>query len=50
MPNAYMIRNSMGKTDDILESKMLGAEKSDFDEGCLMLNAYLVGVLWLAIS
>jgi len=29
---------------------MWGAEKSDIDEGCLVLNAYLVGVFWLAIN
>ena len=40
----------MGKVDDVVESKMLDAEKSDFDEGCLALNAYLVGVFWLAIN
>jgi len=45
-----MIRCSMEKIDDILESKMWGTEKSDDDEGCLVLNAYLVGVLWLQIN
>ena len=40
----------MEKIDDILESKMWGTEKSDDDEGCLVLNAYLVGVLWLQIN
>ena len=45
-----MIRHSMGKIDDILESKMWAAEKSDVDEGWLVLNAYLVGVLWFAIN
>jgi hypothetical protein len=35
----------MGKIDDILETKMWAAEKSDDDEGCLVLNAYLVGAL-----
>jgi hypothetical protein len=35
----------MGKIVDILESNMWAAEKSDDDEGCLVLNAYLVGVL-----
>jgi hypothetical protein len=40
----------MGQIEDILESKMWGAEKSDVDEGCLVPNAYLVGVLWLAIK
>jgi len=45
-----MIKHSMVKIDDILESKTWGAEKSDVDEGCLVLNAYLVGVLWLAIN
>jgi hypothetical protein len=40
----------MGKIDDILESKMWATEKSDIDEGCLLLNAYLVDVLWFAIN
>jgi hypothetical protein len=40
----------MGKVDDILESKMWAAEKSDVDERRLVLNAYLVGVLWFAIN
>jgi len=40
----------MGKIDDILERKMRAAEKSDFDEGCLVMNAYLVDVLWFAIN
>jgi hypothetical protein len=26
------------------------AEKSDVDEGCQVLNAYLVAVLWFAIN
>jgi len=39
----------MVQIDDILESKKWAAEKSDIDEGCLVLNADLVGVLWLAI-
>jgi hypothetical protein len=29
----------MGKTDDILESEMRAAEKSDNAEGCQVLNA-----------
>jgi len=40
----------MGKVDDILECKKWAAEKSDVDEGCLALNAYLEGVLWFAIN
>jgi hypothetical protein len=40
----------MGKIDDILESKMWAEEKSDVDEDCLVLNAYLVDVLWFAIN
>jgi len=35
----------MGKIDDILESKMRATEKSDNGEGCLVLNAYLLGAL-----
>jgi len=29
---------------------MWPAEKSDVDEGCLMLNAYLLGVIWFAVN
>jgi hypothetical protein len=35
----------MGRIDDILESKMRAAEKSDNDEGCLLLNALRAGAL-----
>jgi len=35
--------------DDILESKKWAAEKSDIDEGCLVLNAYLMGILWFGM-
>jgi len=29
---------------------MSAAEKSDVDEGCLVLNAYLLGVIWFAVN
>ena len=45
-----MIRHSIGKIDDILESKMWAAEKSEMDERCLVVNAYLVDVIWFAIN
>ena len=41
MFNTYMIRHNMVQIDDILGSKKWAAEKSDIDEGCLVLSAYL---------